>query len=696
MTALMGAIEDIYADLDAEVSEEEFREAVEAKVEQMGGLADEETAAMLVAHELGDDGVEGIADVEAGMDEVKFLAKVVSVGEIRTFERDGEDEDGHVLNIEVADETGRVRVALWDDAAVNGAEELDPGDVLRIKGRPKEGYNGLEVSASRVEGDQDASIDVDLGEEGTIEGLSLGQNDVNVRGRVLGVEPVRTFDRDDGSEGKVANLVLGDETGRVRVTLWDEQADTVEEVSEGVSVEVVDGYVRERDGDLELHVGNRGAIEELDEDIEYVPETTDIAAAEIGQTVDIKGGVIETDPKRTFDRDDGSEGQVRNIRVKDDTDDIRVALWGDKADLDVELADYVVVTDVEIQDGWQDDKEASAGWRSTVAVTDQPADAGDPVRLDKQRYRVPRREELPDLDRYAKLIMGDGEERVVAYTEATRGCKHLCRHCPVVPVYQGRFFAVPREVVMEDVRAQIAQGAQHVTFGDPDFLNGPGHAFKLAEQFHQEFPEITYDATIKVEHLKAHADKLDDLRRTGCLFVTTAVEEVDDAVLDKLEKGHTRQDFVEVVQAARDAGLTLSPTFIPFHPWSTPEGFLDLLRTLAELDLVENVGPIQLSIRLLIPQGSRILELDGTHRWMDGFDPEKLTYRWSAIDPRADALQERVRDAVQQGDRQGLSRRARPGSPRAGRPGCRSTAGCPRPRSRRPFRHSVHTVSSPP
>jgi radical SAM superfamily enzyme YgiQ (UPF0313 family) len=287
-----------------------------------------------------------------------------------------------------------------------------------------------------------------------------------------------------------------------------------------------------------------------------------------------------------------------------------------------------------------------------------PANAGDPVRLDKQRYRVPRREELPELDRYAKLIMGDGEERVVAYTEATRGCKHLCRHCPVVPVYQGRFFAVPREVVMEDVRAQIRQGAQHVTFGDPDFLNGPGHAFKLAEQFHAEFPETTYDATIKVEHLKQHADKLADLRRTGCLFVTTAVEEVDDAVLDKLEKGHTRADFVEVVHAARDAGLTLSPTFIPFHPWSTPEGFLDLLRTLAELDLVENVGPIQLSIRLLIPQGSRILELDDTHRWMDGFDPEKLTYRWSAIDPRADALQERVRDAVQDGDRQGLSRRA--------------------------------------
>ena len=286
------------------------------------------------------------------------------------------------------------------------------------------------------------------------------------------------------------------------------------------------------------------------------------------------------------------------------------------------------------------------------------ADGGSPVRLDKQRYRVPRRTELPGLDNYAKLVMGDGEERVVGYTEATRGCKHLCRHCPVVPVYQGRFFAVPQDVVMQDLRAQAAEGAQHVTFGDPDFLNGPGHALRIAEAFHAEFPDLTYDATIKVEHLLNHRDKLERLAETGCLFVTTAVEEVDDHVLEKLDKGHTCQDFVDVVHAARAAGLTLSPTFIPFHPWSTPEGFRDLLRLLADLDLIENVAPIQLSIRLLIPQGSRILELDDTDAWLDGFDAEKLTYTWTPLDRRADDLQAEVRDIVQAGERGALGRRA--------------------------------------
>ena len=372
----MGVIEDVYEDLDTDVEFEEFEAAVEDKVDQMGGLADEETAAMLIAHELRDEEADTIADIEPGMNDVKFLGKVTSIGDIRTFERDDEDaEDGRVCNVDVADASGSVRVALWDDMAAAAEEELEVGQVLRVMGRPKEGYSGLEVSADKVEPDEDAEVDVQVLDTYRVEDLSLGASDVDLVGQVLDTDSIRTFDRDDGSEGRVANLTVGDETGRVRVTLWDGKADLAEEFEAGEIVEVGDGYVRERDGDLELHVGDRGTVERVDEDVEYVPETTDIADLEIGETVDIGGGVIETDPKRTFDRDDGSEGQVRNVRVKDDTGEIRVALWGDKADRGIELADRVVFTDVEIQDGWQDDLEASANWRSTVTVLDEGSDA---------------------------------------------------------------------------------------------------------------------------------------------------------------------------------------------------------------------------------------------------------------------------------------------------------------------------------
>ncbi|MDR9381894.1 MAG: single-stranded DNA binding protein [Natronomonas sp.] len=381
----MGAIEEIYEDLDADVSEEEFREAVEAKVEQMGGLADEETAAMLIAHDLDGGEVETIADIEPGLEEVKFLGKVTGVGELRTFERDGEDDEGHVLNLDVADESGAVRVALWDEDAIAAEEEIAVGDVFRIKGRPKDGYNGTEVSADRLEPDDEATIDVDIGGRVTADSLSMGQSDVNLRGVVLDTGSIRTFDRDDGSEGRVSNLTLGDETGRVRVTLWDERADAATELAPGQSVEIVDGYVRERDGSLELHVGSRSEIDELDEAIEFVPDADDIADLEIDQTVDIAGVVRSADPKRTFDRDDGSEGQVRNVRIQDKTGDIRVALWGEKADADLGPGDEVFCADVEIQDGWQDDLEASAGWRSTIAVIDgaEPDRGADSAGLDE-------------------------------------------------------------------------------------------------------------------------------------------------------------------------------------------------------------------------------------------------------------------------------------------------------------------------
>jgi ssDNA-binding replication factor A large subunit len=363
----MGDIEDIYEDLDTDVSLEEFREAVESKVEQMGGLADEETAAMLIAHELDDGEVNGVTDIEPEMDEVKFLAKVTSVGDVRTFERDDDEaEEGRVVNVDVADETGSVRISLWDQEAEAASDELDVGQVLRIKGRPKSGYNGVEVSVDELEVDEDEEIDVQVQDEYRVEDLSLGISDVTLVGEVLGTEDVRTFDRDDGSEGKVSNVVLGDETGRVRVTLWDDQSEMATELDAGEVVELVDGYVRERDGSLELHVGDQGTIEPVEAEVAFDPENTPIDDLEIEDTADIAGVIRSADPKRTFDRDDGSEGQVRNVRLQDSSGDIRVALWGDKADLDIGPGDEVAFVDVEIQDGWQDDIEASAGWQSTV------------------------------------------------------------------------------------------------------------------------------------------------------------------------------------------------------------------------------------------------------------------------------------------------------------------------------------------
>ena len=279
------------------------------------------------------------------------------------------------------------------------------------------------------------------------------------------------------------------------------------------------------------------------------------------------------------------------------------------------------------------------------------------ISLVKQDFRVPRREDLPPLSRYAYVEMGQEVRRTVGYTEASRGCKHLCRHCPVVPVYGGRFFVVPRGVVIEDISQQVAGGAEHITFGDPDFFNGVGHAIRLVEELHGQFPDLTYDVTIKVEHLLKHARHIETLVRTGCLFVTTAVESVDDRTLAILDKGHTRDDFVRLVGLARAANLTLSPTFIPFLPWTARAGYLDLLQLLAGLGLVDYVAPVQLAMRLLVPKGSRLLVVPEMQEHLGNFEAAALSYRWSHPDPGMDVLHGRVRRAVEACEAVGSSRR---------------------------------------
>lgn len=261
------------------------------------------------------------------------------------------------------------------------------------------------------------------------------------------------------------------------------------------------------------------------------------------------------------------------------------------------------------------------------------------VRRDKIDFLLPDRRSLPTLQRYAKLLLPGGLQRVTGFAEASRGCKHLCRHCPVVPVYEGKFRIVPVDIVIADIAQQVAAGARHISFGDPDFLNGPTHAMKVAEALHGRFPELTWDATIKVEHLLDHADVLPRLKQCGLLFIVTAVESVDDGILDRLAKGHTHADFEAALAHCRALGVALAPTFVPFTPWTTLEGYRDLLASLLGLRLVEAVPPVQLAIRLLVPQGSHLLQLPDFAARVGEFDETMLGYPWQAGDARVDALQ---------------------------------------------------------
>jgi radical SAM superfamily enzyme YgiQ (UPF0313 family) len=260
---------------------------------------------------------------------------------------------------------------------------------------------------------------------------------------------------------------------------------------------------------------------------------------------------------------------------------------------------------------------------------------------------LPWRDLLPPLERYAHLALG-GEERVVGSVEASHGCAHRCRHCPVPVVYDGRIRIVPEDIVLADVARQVGMGARHITFADPDFLNGVHHSRRVVRGMHARFPDLTFDCTVKVEHILRYESIWGEMAAAGCLFVVSAFETVDDAILERLDKGHTAADAARAVTLLREQGIEIRPSFLPFTPWTTLDGFRDLLDFVADHELVGNVDPVQYTIRLLLPPGSLLLDHPDLAPHLGPYDAERLSYRWSNPDPDVDQLQLRLAALVEQ------------------------------------------------
>ena len=270
-----------------------------------------------------------------------------------------------------------------------------------------------------------------------------------------------------------------------------------------------------------------------------------------------------------------------------------------------------------------------------------------PPFLERLEFAPPARDALPVLDQYAHLEH-DGGCHTAGYTEASRGCLHLCTHCPIPPVYGGRFFVVPQDVVLDDIRRQVQAGATHITFGDPDFLNGPKHSLRVVRAMHEEFPSLTFDFTAKVEHLLQRGEDMPEFAAAGCLFIITAVESLSDRVLTILDKQHTRDDVVAALQYVRKAGIAPRPTWVSFTPWTTREDFLEVLEFVETNGLIDHIDPVQYSIRLLIPPGSWLAEHEETLPHRGPLDEAAFTFRWKHPDMQMDQLQKDIARVVEE------------------------------------------------
>jgi len=277
--------------------------------------------------------------------------------------------------------------------------------------------------------------------------------------------------------------------------------------------------------------------------------------------------------------------------------------------------------------------------------------------LRRLSFPLPERTGPPGGKGYARFQL-EGRSIPAAYVEASRGCLHTCLHCPISPIYGGRFFVVPPETVLEDIRRQINAGAGHVTFGDPDFLNGPGHAVRLARALHAEFPSVSFDFTAKIEHLIQHEALVAELATLGCAFIVSAVESLSDTVLARLEKGHTRADVYAALRITRAAGVALRPSFVAFTPWTTLDDYVELLNFVATEALEDQVDPVQLTIRLLVPPGSALIDKPWMQEHLGRLEEAALCHQWIHPDPRMDHLHRNVSALVEAATSAGKARRS--------------------------------------
>lgn len=295
-----------------------------------------------------------------------------------------------------------------------------------------------------------------------------------------------------------------------------------------------------------------------------------------------------------------------------------------------------------------------------VDATDRedPPERSPVVELGKTIFGIPRRSGLPGLDRYAHLRVG-ADHRQAGYVEASHGCRHRCRHCPVPAIYEGQIRIVDERTILEDISQLADMGARHITFGDADFLNAPAHSMRVVRAMHARHPQLTFDITTKVELILKHNSLWPELAARGLLFVVSAFETTNNHILDLLDKGHTAADEIAAVAILRQEGVEIRPTWLPFTPWASADDLRGIVAFLAEHDLAGNVDPVQLTIRLLIPRGSLLLGVPDLLPYLDGFSDELLGWQWHSADPAMDDLQTHLAEALEQGvedgfDNQGL------------------------------------------
>ena len=379
---------------------------IEEKRQELGSeVINDESAAMIVARELGVDlhqvspsARQKIEDITESTRNVAITARVDQIGTVRTFSRKDGGGEGKVASIRVSDETGGIRVVLWDELTKAVSENLiSIDDVIQLRGAyVKKGLgDSLELNLGRMghirqlEDYEVEELGIDFGasvsEEMKISDLKEGLFGISMKVLIQKVFRLSTFTRQrDGSEGKVLSMIAADETGTVRLVFWDDSATEMEDAEEDEVIRLRNVNTRlNRDGsDIEVHVGRSATIERgLKDKIEAVEGDFGGGSEPLGKKeiadlttgmwdVDIEGKVITVYDVKEYTTKDGREGTLRSLILADETDKTRVTFWNEDVEKieDVKEGDIIEILHGYVKEGYRGDAELQVGRKAEIKI----------------------------------------------------------------------------------------------------------------------------------------------------------------------------------------------------------------------------------------------------------------------------------------------------------------------------------------
>ena len=464
--------------------------------------------------------------------DVSIIGVVSRLQDIRVFTRKTDNTEGKLRNFDVRDSTGEIRVTVWGDdtnIAINKGDfiKVIGGDVrfdeytqsqysmntnfntqitVNPENLPIEKLDELDGIRNELHPVSIGQIQFDYDEDGV---------EIDIIGRILSLEDPREFQRDDSTVGIVRSALFADESGKVRLSFWNEKAEGDYAVGEAYRIE----NARTRLGmySVDLNIGGGSRIIRLSEEqasAMFIPELATLEKAiydykkiedldEDEEDTVIVGRVIELNEIRNFDRDNGDTGSVRNIEIADDTGSIRVVLWDNDAKMDLEMGQPLKLQNPRLSLDMDNRLQATVSGGTTVL---EPSE--------KELEDLPSQDELMESIFVAKSIESLTEDDTNVHITATikevfpdkillKKCpncresveesedEYICDNC-------GHTFDEPKYTLMIPTRVEDDTGEISVTF----FGN---LAEELIDMSQEEVVSLIEDEALGIE------DKIEDL-----------------------------------------------------------------------------------------------------------------------------------------------------------------------------------------